>query len=341
MQSLKSGKDVKAVCVTNRRTMGQEDMIQEQPTEAATPAAVHEAPEATDGSKGSSERIFCLTGSKNDFGKRINCSSLGRNNDVRTMEVVILHVISFPGDRKLLISQPRTLTVETRPSRGNGVRRQGEYDSVFTALDGEGGPNVCGTRCCYSWLVNPKTKQCTKPRCHPRCHNKAVCRRPNICQCRPGFHGHRCEHVNINPTLSTWFETQPGPILHSTAAVATVTMATPVSTTIQPNISTSASNPDARMTYSLRWQPPSFKEAQSVLLKRVLSNGTGGEKITSVILKYIESERSRLESSSSTGATKLSSTKTFHTQRGQYTLVYTAEHAGMVLWGSGWEVWGG
>lgn len=28
LQSLKSGKDVKAVCVTNRRTMGQEDMIQ-------------------------------------------------------------------------------------------------------------------------------------------------------------------------------------------------------------------------------------------------------------------------------------------------------------------------
>lgn len=49
--------------------------------------------------------IFTDFQSKNDFGKRINCSSLGRNNDVRTMEVVILHVISFPGDRKLLISQ--------------------------------------------------------------------------------------------------------------------------------------------------------------------------------------------------------------------------------------------
>ncbi|XP_048023908.1 latent-transforming growth factor beta-binding protein 1-like [Megalobrama amblycephala] len=208
-------------------------------------------------------------------------------------------------------------------SRSKPQRHRHHSNSTTIQIDLKG-PNVCGTRCCYSWLVNPKTKQCTKPRCHPRCHNKAVCRRPNICQCRPGFHGHRCEHVNINPTLSTWFETQPGPILHSTAAVATVTTATRVSTTIQPNISTSASNPDARMTYSLRWQPPSLKEAQSVLLKRVLSNGTGGEKITSVILKYIESERNRLESSSSTGATKLSSTKTFHTQRGQYTLVYTA-----------------
>lgn len=38
-------------------------------------------------------------------GTRISCISLGRNNDVRTMETVILHVISFPGDRKLLLSQ--------------------------------------------------------------------------------------------------------------------------------------------------------------------------------------------------------------------------------------------
>ncbi|KAL0168665.1 hypothetical protein M9458_036887, partial [Cirrhinus mrigala] len=67
-----------------------------------------------------------------------------------------------------------------------------------------------------------------------------------------------------------------------------------------------------------------LKETQLVLLKKALSSGTGGEKITSVILKYIESERSRLASSSSTEATKLSSTKTFHTQRGQFTLIYTA-----------------
>ncbi|KAG1938691.1 latent-transforming growth factor beta-binding protein [Pimephales promelas] len=186
-------------------------------------------------------------------------------------------------------------------------------------------PNVCGSRCCHSWLVNPKTKQCTKPRCHPRCHNKAVCRRANVCQCRPGFHGHRCEHADVNPTPGTWSEAQQGPVEHSYGATtATVTTATPASTTPHPDISTSASSPDPRKTHSLRWQPHSLKEAESVLLKRALSSGTGGEKITSVILKYIESERRRLESSSSTGETKLSSTKTFHTQRGQYTLLYTA-----------------
>ncbi|KAL0168664.1 hypothetical protein M9458_036886, partial [Cirrhinus mrigala] len=90
--------------------------------------------------------------------------------------------------------------------------------------------------------------------CHPRCHNKAVCRWPNICHCRPGFHGHRCEHANITPTLSTWFEAHPGPTVPST-----VTTAMPESTTIHGNISTSAfsdANPEARKTYSLHWQPP-------------------------------------------------------------------------------------
>ncbi|XP_059420518.1 latent-transforming growth factor beta-binding protein 4-like isoform X4 [Carassius carassius] len=211
-------------------------------------------------------------------------------------------------------------------TRSRAQRHRHQINSTRTQTDLKG-PNVCGTKCCYSWLVNPKTKQCTKPRCHPRCHNKAVCRRLNVCQCRPGFHGHRCEHANVTPTMSTWFEAHPGPTLPSTATTATVTMPTLASTTIHGNTSESASrdtSPDAKQTYSLRRQPPSFKEAQSVLLKKALSSGTGGEKIISVILKYIESERSRLESSSSTGATKISSNKTFHTQRGQFTLIYVA-----------------
>ncbi|XP_016392826.1 latent-transforming growth factor beta-binding protein 1 [Sinocyclocheilus rhinocerous] len=210
--------------------------------------------------------------------------------------------------------------------RSKAQRHRHQSNPTRTQIDVKG-PNVCGTRCCYSWLLNPKTKQCTKPRCHPRCHNKAVCRRPNICQCRPGFHGHRCEHANVTLTMSTWFEAHPGPTVPSTSPMATVAMVTPASTTIHGNSSTSASSDassDTRKTYSLHWQPPSLKDAQSVLLKKALSSGTGGEKITSVILKYIESEQRRLESSSSTGATKISSTKTFHTQHGQFTLIYTA-----------------
>ncbi|XP_073785829.1 latent-transforming growth factor beta-binding protein 4 isoform X4 [Danio rerio] len=176
------------------------------------------------------------------------------------------------------------------------------------------GPNVCGSRCCHSWLVNPKTKQCTKPRCHPRCHNRAVCGLLNVCQCRPGFHGHRCEHVNVTEALSSWTETH-------TSAPAALSF-----TTVTPDLSRSA-NTDARKTYSLHWQPPRLKESQSVLLKRALSSGMAGQKITNVILQYIESERRKLETSSSAGATKVSSTKTFHSQRGQYKLIYSAASA--------------
>ncbi|XP_051580184.1 latent-transforming growth factor beta-binding protein 4-like isoform X3 [Myxocyprinus asiaticus] len=217
--------------------------------------------------------------------------------------------------------------------RSKSQRHRHQTSSTRIQIDLKG-PNVCGSRCCLSWLVNPKTRQCTKPRCHPRCHNKAVCRWPNICQCRPGFHGHRCEHASVTPTLSTWLEAQPGPITPSSVimfAVTAVTTTTPVSATTNQNLSMSHSDQasrdtsaEVRKTYSSHWQPLSLKETQSVLLKRVLSSGTGGEKITSVILKYIESVRSRLESSSSDSATQLSSIKTFHTQHGQYTLIYTA-----------------
>ncbi|XP_051580183.1 latent-transforming growth factor beta-binding protein 4-like isoform X2 [Myxocyprinus asiaticus] len=220
--------------------------------------------------------------------------------------------------------------------RSKSQRHRHQTSSTRIQIDLKG-PNVCGSRCCLSWLVNPKTRQCTKPRCHPRCHNKAVCRWPNICQCRPGFHGHRCEHASVTPTLSTWLEAQPGPITPSSVimfAVTAVTTTTPVSATTNQNLSMSHSDQasrdtsaEVRKTYSSHWQPLSLKETQSVLLKRVLSSGTGGEKITSVILKYIESVRSRLESSSSDSATQLSSIKTFHTQHGQYTLIYTAANA--------------
>nr|XP_055030137.1 latent-transforming growth factor beta-binding protein 4 isoform X2 [Misgurnus anguillicaudatus] len=217
------------------------------------------------------------------------------------------------------------------------------------------GPNICGSRCCLSWVVNPKTRQCTKPRCHPRCHNKAICRRTNICQCRPGFHGHRCEHSSSSSAPSSWFKAQLAPTIPSTAATSAFTAVstnttTPESTTTHHNISMFDSdraprdaNPDLRKTYSSHWEPLKFMEAQSGVLKRALYSGTVGEKITGLILKYIESERSKLKSFSSTGATTLSSTKTFHTQRGQYTLIYTAvnvqpssgQHSPVVVRGGG------
>ncbi|XP_056621635.1 latent-transforming growth factor beta-binding protein 4 isoform X2 [Triplophysa dalaica] len=220
--------------------------------------------------------------------------------------------------------------INSAQTRSKAQRQRPQTNTTRIQIDLKG-PNVCGTRCCLSWLINPKTGQCTKPRCHPRCHNKAICRRPNICQCRPGFHGHRCEHTNVSSTPSSLFEAQLGPTVPSTTATPAVTA---VFTTAHQNVSMFDSdraprgaNPDVWKSYSLQWQPLKLEEAQSAVLKKALTSKTAGEKITGLILKYIESERSKLQSSTSTQVTTVSSTKTFHTQRGQYTLIITAVNA--------------
>ncbi|XP_066540517.1 latent-transforming growth factor beta-binding protein 4 isoform X2 [Hoplias malabaricus] len=217
------------------------------------------------------------------------------------------------------------------------------------------GPNVCGPRCCSGWTVQLKTKQCTKPRCLPRCHNKAVCLQPNTCQCRPGFSGHRCEQrvwfwtpsnetstfpasiespasdksvtpvIPIIPnTINTVIPVIPNTnnmLIPITVIHVTLPPAVPVIpstlTTVTPLViktglwgSGNDSSSDRRRKDSLHWQPLS--------LKKTLLKGVGGSKIADILLKHIETERNRLKS-----GTQSSSTKSFHTQRGHYTLIYT------------------
>ncbi|KAL6478551.1 hypothetical protein MHYP_G00119840 [Metynnis hypsauchen] len=171
-------------------------------------------------------------------------------------------------------------------------------------------------------------------RCLPRCHNRAVCRQPNICQCRPGFHGYRCELSSVTPAPSVWswttssrtsalVTTITAPAAPGTASpVTTATYITPVVTTTGLWSRSKDSESDPKRKYSLRWQPRSMKEAQAALLKKALARGVGGSKITNILLKHIETERNRLQSIPNTAETQQSSSKTFHTQHGQYTLVY-------------------
>uniref|UniRef100_A0A8B9I450 Latent-transforming growth factor beta-binding protein 1 n=1 Tax=Anser brachyrhynchus TaxID=132585 RepID=A0A8B9I450_9AVES len=56
-------------------------------------------------------------------------------------------------------------------------------------------PNVCGRQCCLGWTVAPGTNRCIKPVCDPPCQNKGSCSRPQVCTCRSGFQGSRCEEV--------------------------------------------------------------------------------------------------------------------------------------------------
>ncbi|NWU93237.1 LTBP2 protein, partial [Upupa epops] len=56
-------------------------------------------------------------------------------------------------------------------------------------------PNVCGRQCCPGWTVAPGTNHCIKPVCNPPCQNKGSCSRPQVCTCRSGFQGTRCEEI--------------------------------------------------------------------------------------------------------------------------------------------------
>ncbi|XP_051477297.1 latent-transforming growth factor beta-binding protein 2 isoform X3 [Apus apus] len=57
------------------------------------------------------------------------------------------------------------------------------------------GPNVCSRQCCPGWTTAPGTNRCIKPVCDPPCQNKGSCSRPQVCTCRSGFQGSRCEEV--------------------------------------------------------------------------------------------------------------------------------------------------
>ncbi|KAM6202656.1 latent-transforming growth factor beta-binding protein 2 [Rhynchocyon petersi] len=57
------------------------------------------------------------------------------------------------------------------------------------------GRNVCGGHCCPGWTTANSTNHCIKPVCQPPCQNRGSCSRPQLCVCRSGFRGARCEEV--------------------------------------------------------------------------------------------------------------------------------------------------
>ncbi|XP_053783726.1 latent-transforming growth factor beta-binding protein 2 isoform X2 [Desmodus rotundus] len=57
------------------------------------------------------------------------------------------------------------------------------------------GRNVCGGKCCPGWTTANGTSHCIKPVCQPPCQNRGSCSRPQLCVCRSGFRGARCEEV--------------------------------------------------------------------------------------------------------------------------------------------------
>ncbi|XP_019495948.1 PREDICTED: latent-transforming growth factor beta-binding protein 2 isoform X1 [Hipposideros armiger] len=88
---------------------------------------------------------------------------------------------------------PRTRAVPALPRRGTLQRpRAAPPTSPRGRLTGR---NVCGGQCCPGWTTANSTNHCIKPVCQPPCQNRGSCSRPQLCVCRSGFRGARCEEV--------------------------------------------------------------------------------------------------------------------------------------------------
>ncbi|XP_032964284.1 latent-transforming growth factor beta-binding protein 2 isoform X2 [Rhinolophus ferrumequinum] len=105
------------------------------------------------------------------------------------------------------------------------------------------GRNVCGGQCCPGWTTANSTNHCIKPVCQPPCQNRGSCSRPQLCVCRSGFRGARCEEVipeeefdpqNSRPAPRRSAEGSPNLRRSSTARESTAARTQPLAPQLPP-----------------------------------------------------------------------------------------------------------
>ncbi|XP_063793742.1 latent-transforming growth factor beta-binding protein 4 isoform X2 [Pseudophryne corroboree] len=190
-------------------------------------------------------------------------------------------------------------------------------------------PNRCGDKCCPGWSTAPKTGACTRAVCNPRCKNRGVCRTPQKCVCKIGFHGSYCERRSssfiarsIPPervpssTTPSAINTVESPSVKAGARDLTFVTMSPLHLSLSPSTTLTAttitkkpapravathtglkSRDDQILSYpaknstSLSWQPLTVQELQYILQKKGLVTK---DKMATLLAKHLESQKSQL-----------------------------------------------
>ncbi|KAM4696305.1 latent-transforming growth factor beta-binding protein 4 [Rhinophrynus dorsalis] len=210
--------------------------------------------------------------------------------------------------------------------------------------------NLCGVKCCSGWRVAPKTGTCSRAVCAPKCKNGGLCRKPQTCVCKVGFHGPRCERRRVptstsappqekmSSTTSTSAQAQTSyygkmPVLESVTSRPTVSSPrslrhsslVPTTSTTRATSRAEGTNsglkyrdtqvPQGKSGTSLSWQPLTLQELQSILKRKGLASK---DKMTTLLTQHLESQKNQMNKEGWKERTEAS--KTGLTQRGDYTI---------------------